>query len=66
MIDYDESYRCVERRKEPLMAFSIQQLADDSQFSHALRFEESDLTMAQNERDGAGDAFVVDTVLDRG
>ena len=33
---------------------------------HALRLKESDLTMAQNERDGAGDAFVVDTVLDRG
>src|SRR5260221_12974073 len=39
LIDYDESYRCVERRKEPLMALSIQQLTDDSKFSHALRFE---------------------------
>src|SRR5258707_14726987 len=39
LIDYDESYRCVERRKEPLMTLSIQQLADDSKFSHAMRFE---------------------------
>src|SRR5207244_4233590 len=39
LIDYDESYRCVKRRKEPLMVFSIQQLEDDSKFSQALRFE---------------------------
>src|SRR5260221_4854599 len=39
LIDYDETNRVVERRKEPLMAFSIQQLDDDSKFSHALRFE---------------------------
>src|SRR5712692_8683574 len=39
LIDYDESYRVVERRKEPLMTFSIQQLEDDSKLSHALRFE---------------------------
>src|SRR6266851_1121482 len=39
LIDEDECNRVVERRKEPLMAFSIQQLSDDSKLSHALRFE---------------------------
>jgi len=39
LIDEDESNRVVERRKEALLALSIQQLSDDSKLSHALRFE---------------------------
>jgi Insertion element 4 transposase N-terminal len=39
MIDYPQAYCLVLSRKDPLMGFRLQQLADDSKFAHALRFE---------------------------